>query len=76
MLLTEADQLVLCLNKNYSGWTAGVIREAEDARGTKLILQQQTLKNVTSRLTYLKADMISLKSRHQSYRINSRKVFI
>lgn len=76
MLLTEADQLVLCLNKNYAGWTAGVVRQAEDARGTKLILQQQTLKNLTSRLTYLEADMIPVKSTHQSYRITSWEVFI
>lgn len=39
MLLREADQLVLCLNKSYSGRTVGVVRQAEDARGTKLIMQ-------------------------------------
>lgn len=39
MLWREADQLVLCLNKSYSGWTADVVRQAEDARGTKLIMQ-------------------------------------
>lgn len=33
MLLREADQLVLCLSKNYSGWTEGIDRQAEEARG-------------------------------------------
>lgn len=39
MLFREADQLVLCLNKSYSGQRAGVVMQAEDARGTKLIMQ-------------------------------------
>lgn len=39
MLLRENDQLVLCLNTSYSGQTADVVRQAEDARGTKPTMQ-------------------------------------
>lgn len=32
MVLGEADELVLCLNKTYSEWRGGVVRQAVEAK--------------------------------------------